>query len=596
MTALIVGILLLFIAPAIAGLVVRSRVAWGFVDGFILVSIGGLCLFHVLPEALPALGYGALLAIAGGLLLPMWAERKLHDLENTHKVVLVLALLALLLHAALDGVGLSVGRSSLSAPIVLHRVPVGLFVWWNVGRGLSRRAAWLVLFGLAAATVAGYGLGHWHAEWVESAALTWIQCLLVGSLMHILLHQPLHKGPGRVRTARAAAVGALVAAAGMLLFREEGGHGHVHDHALEHGIDLWHPFFALFTESAGPILIGFLGAGLLLKLSARTVSRAMQGRNAASSALRGVVYGLPLPICSCGVVPLYRSLISRGAPAAAALAFLIATPELGLDAVLLSFPLLGVPLTVARLIAAFAIAFLVGTFLGRKIPPAPVSEETEEEPAYPGFLGVLRYAFGDMIDHLGPWILLGLLAAVYIEPLLDPDFLAAMPDSLEVLVTVLLSTPAYVCASAATPIAAVMILSGLSPGAALAFLLAGPATNLTTFGMLRQSHGLRPALWVVAAVVGLSIGAGLVTNLVLGDLPPVALDLHEHEPSTWELIAAWIFGGLLLLSLVRNGPRRMLAQLGLAPHSHDHDHADDDHHDKDGEAACPAPEADACCG
>ncbi|MDF1660946.1 MAG: permease [Planctomycetota bacterium] len=597
MIALLLSTLLLAIAPLVAVFIEKRAKVFHFLDGFVLVAIGGLCVLHLLPEILPKIGLWAFLLLGLGALLPYWAEHKLEGLGHApERVVLILALLALLFHAMLDGLGLQISDENLklAIPVVAHRFPVGLFLWWTIGSNFGKKWGVLALSSVAGATILGYVLGQNIEPFLEGESMAWIQCLLVGSLLHILFHQPAiqsHK-PSKMASAFGAVFGICLTIAINLIPGT-----HDHDHHGEESLDLFfHTTETLFIESSGPILLGFLGAGLLMTFGSDKVAKAMKGKSRLGSATRGVVYGLPLPICSCGVVPLYKTLISKGAPPSAALAFLIATPELGLDAVLLSFPLLGADVTIARIIAAFVIALIVGVFIGGQLEgktehnddcankseasphdhshEAHHKHEDEDHDHLPkdvGLIQALRYAFIDMVDHLGPWIVAGIVAAALLQPLLGADFLSSIPAYLQIIVTVLVSAPGYVCASAATPIAAILLINGLSPGAVLAFLIAGPATNLTTFGMLKDTHGFKSAVKAIAAIVGLSIGLGFIVNAVIPPSAIQTIDMHAHEPALYEQIAAIIFAGLLLFSIFRTGPRGFLTQLGLSDiHQHQH--------------------------
>ena len=180
----------------------------------------------------------------------------------------------------------------------------------------------------------------------------------------------------------------------------------------------------LLMESAPALLIGYALAGIVpfLLTPARTSALARGSRVAQS--LRGVVFGLPLPVCSCGVLPLYESLVRRGAPAAAAIAFFVATPELGLDAVLLSVPLLGESLTIARVVAAFLVALLVALIVGRssetRTPVVDGADESEHSGSWSERIRAgLRFGFVDVFDHTMPWVVFGLVIAATVEPLLE---------------------------------------------------------------------------------------------------------------------------------------------------------------------------------
>jgi hypothetical protein len=184
----------------------------------------------------------------------------------------------------------------------------------------------------------------------------------------------------------------------------------------------------------------------------------------------------------------------------------------------------------------------------------------------------LRYGLGDTVDHTTPWIMMGLALAAFAEPLLDGEAVARVSPWIEVPVFAALGVPMYVCASGATPLVAVLLHKGVSPGAAIAFLLTGPATNLTTFGVLNSLHGKRLAVWFAAAMVVVPTLLGALVNVALPRDRPEGLHTAAHEPATMlEMVSLALLGVLVALSLVRHGPRHMVAQL-VTTSAHDHAH------------------------
>ena len=345
--------------------------------------------------------------------------------------------------------------------------------------------------------------------------------------------------------------------------------------ALEHLHATSQAFIALSVTSAPALLVGFVLAGLLSAFldPARTSWLSGSGRPA-SQALRGVGFGLPLPVCSCGVVPMYQSLVKGGAPVTAALAFLVATPELGLDAVLLSVPLLGMPLTIARVVAAFAVAVAVALVVGRGVSSSSSGEgevlSSEVRTTAERLGSGLHYGLVELVDHTLPWILVGLLLAALAEPLLDHTFLASLPPVLQVPLAALIGVPLYVCASGATPLAAVAIHKGLSTGAALTFLLAGPATNVTTFGVLSALHGRGFALrfGVVLTVTAIFVGWGV--DLVGLSVPELGHpgSTHEHGLGLFGYFSALALLVIGVASMWRQGARGMAEQILNPVHAH----------------------------
>ncbi|MEM7605429.1 MAG: permease [Myxococcota bacterium] len=328
----------------------------------------------------------------------------------------------------------------------------------------------------------------------------------------------------------------------------------------------------LFLESAPALVIGYTFAGLLpVFLSPKRLAMLSKGGRG-SQAMRGVAFGLPLPVCSCGVLPLYESIVRRGAAPAAALAFFVATPELGLDAVLLSFPLLGGSLTMARIVAAVFVAVVVAYVVRPKARPAKAApdEKVDERPLRARLISGLRFGYKEVFDHTMPWIVLGLVIAALVEPLLDHGAIATIPPWLQVPVAALVGVPVYVCASGATPLVALAMHKGLSAGAAVAFLIAGPATNVTTFGVLARLHGAR-----IAAIFGISVSVLAIlmgwTVDVVGLEGAAVLEHHPHaseHATPVSIVAAVAVGMLLLSSLFRQGPRGLVRQITEPIHSH----------------------------
>ena len=254
----------------------------------------------------------------------------------------------------------------------------------------------------------------------------------------------------------------------------------------------------------------------------------------------------------------------------------------------LSLSLLGTEVTLARVAAAFALALIVGRLVGARTPLRVATVEPEAEQRPP--LGQrirdgLRYGFGDMVDSTGPWILVGLAMAAAADPLLDAELLAGLPQGLQVPLFALIGMPIYVCASGSTPFVAVLLAKGVSPGAAIAFLLTGPATNLTTFGVLSQLHGRGAALLFAATTVVFAVALGFGVDLVLSSGAAAALpDLHDHQATALQIGCLAALGALYLVSLFRQGVRGFVGQV-IAPHSHGDeaagcaDHCHDDGHD-----------------
>lgn len=611
-------LLLSFVALALGPLLVvlARRHAWSTiaVDAFCVVSISGFALLHLLPECVQQAGWLALPLALAGFLAPMLAERGLHrDNPHLRSIVLFLAVLFMAAHATLDGFFLADGahqhhehapgaehdHGTTAWAIILHRIPEGFGIWWIVPRTLGLRAAILVTLVSVGTTVFGYFLGESVLSATSQRGLALLQALLAGSLLHVVLHAhvPAPRDQGRWHFA---SVGGAAAAVLVLNFV-------IHDHFP--GSDADAParvFVRLAAESAPALLIAYVLVGLCHAFVPAGWLQRMTRGNPFTQALRGVAVGLPLPVCSCGVLPIYRELVRQKASLAAALAFLVATPELEIAAVLLTWQLMGGEIALTRVamaaLLALGVGLLVGSLAGSGRPtdgePAGSLPESPRGPIGRRLLEALRFGYGPAVDNTATWILMGLLLSAMLVPYVDPEWLAALPAGLDVPTAALVGLPLYVCATGSTPLAAILLAKGLSPGAVLALLLTGPATNLTTFGVLGRLHGRRIAILFAAAMWLGAVLLGYAVNWLLPAAvaePAAAAVGHDHAREPLELLLLAVLGAVFLLSLLRQGVRPFLERLFESPANVGHEHAaaccaDGDHaHGHDHAAAIRPP-------
>jgi uncharacterized membrane protein YraQ (UPF0718 family) len=330
-------------------------------------------------------------------------------------------------------------------------------------------------------------------------------------------------------------------------------------------------FLSLALDSAPALLVAFVAAGVAYAFIPAAGLSWLRRGGPLRQAGAGMLLGLPLPVCSCGVVPLYQGLVKQGVPTAAAVAFLVATPELGIDAVLLSLPLLGAEITLVRVGAAVLVAVVVAVLMARRLGASAPRRELPQAPAAAPAVSRWRLAVqtgaGEVVDHTAPWILVGLAVAALLAPLLDGSWITRLPPVVDVLVFAALGVPLYICASASTPLVAVLVAAGVSPGAGLALLITGPATNVATFGVLARMHGRSFATAFAMAMTTCSVVLGVLVNRLLPTLavPAVgAADPERHGPWAW---GALVLVALLVLgSVARRGPRAFVGELRLTPH------------------------------
>lgn len=299
----------------------------------------------------------------------------------------------------------------------------------------------------------------------------------------------------------------------------------------------WH----ILLDASPFMLFGFLVAGLMRAFVPSDLVAKYLGTKGPGSVIKAAVLGAPLPLCSCSVLPAAAGLRSQGASKGATASFLVATPETGVDSIAASYALLDPFMTVLRPVAAVLTAILAGLGVNlfdrdtpsRKNPiPATTSfTQTASAPAcdcgcdnarqtkkafWPRLKQGLQHSFGDILADIGGWFLAGVVLAGAITALLPPDALETWLGSgpWPMLAAVAVAVPLYVCATASTPLAAALVLKGLSPGAALVFLLAGPATNAATLTVLGKLLGKRATTIYLGSIVLASLGLGLFTDWV----------------------------------------------------------------------------------
>ncbi len=319
--------------------------------------------------------------------------------------------------------------------------------------------------------------------------------------------------------------------------------------------------WTVFVESAPYMLFGFFIAGILsVFLKPEKVARYFGGRGVRPVVLAALA-GVPIPLCSCGVIPAAAGLKKQGASRSATLSFLISTPETGMDSIPITYALMDPLMAVVRPVAAFFTAVVAGlaeSLFGRKDlpdaqPPGPQisSRQSPGQPLFERVTAGLRYAFGELLGDIGPWFLFGVVLAGLIITLVPDDLIGGYLGNplLAMGVMLVAGIPMYVCATSSTPIAAALILKGLNPGAALVFLLAGPATNVATLSMVSGLLGKRSVVIYLSAIVGCSFVMGLLVDFLYAtfQLQPTAIAGQAAEliPDWLKTGAAFVLIGLL---------------------------------------------------
>ncbi|BCA91002.1 SO_0444 family Cu/Zn efflux transporter [Vreelandella aquamarina] len=318
------------------------------------------------------------------------------------------------------------------------------------------------------------------------------------------------------------------------------------------------------------LLLGLVIAGLIKAwLPERLLQRWMGGRGL-GSIVRAAVIGMPLPLCSCGAIPTAIALHRGGAGRGPTTSFLISTPGVGVDSILLTSVLLGPLMAVVRVAGALVTAIVTGLLVGftrdaAKASPTVASggccsssgchdhHANANEPE--GLKAGLRYAFSDLLDDISAWMFAGLLLAGVLVTLVPPDTLAQFSGGILALILMaVVGIPLYICAAAATPVAAGLLLAGISPGMALVFLLAGPITSLATLAILRRELGNTALTVYLVCVLTVTVLVGWLFDAAVG---MAGWNPVEQASQVQELLPHWLeWLALAVLALVAIRPVR----------------------------------------
>jgi len=295
---------------------------------------------------------------------------------------------------------------------------------------------------------------------------------------------------------------------------------------------------AFYHEMAMYLVFGLLIAAVLHVLFPEAWVRKYLGNNSTGSVFKATLFGVPLPICSCGVVPVATSLRNSGASRGATVSFLIATPQIGADSFLMTYSLLGWVFGVFRIVAAFITALVAGLLVNRFSAhdlDTTISQVTEnpQETTLVRLKTLPYYLIFELLGPIANTLLLGIVLAGIISASIPQGFLESSTFSgnlTSMLAMMAIGVPLYVCASASTPVAAALIMKGLSPGAALVFLLTGPATNAMTLAIVPKIVGKSAAMIYLLSICGVSLALGGLLNILTDHYGfPAIISAHQHD-------------------------------------------------------------------
>lgn len=324
-------------------------------------------------------------------------------------------------------------------------------------------------------------------------------------------------------------------------------------------------FIQLVGEMAPYLLLGFFLAGLMHAF----IPGRFYARYLSAGSFRSVIYaalfGIPLPLCSCGVIPTAMSLRREGASKGAVVSFLIATPQTGVDSIIATYGLMGLPFAIVRPLAALVTAVFGGAAAMGKDGAASSSRGSEAEDDRPhGFMNriveAFRYGYVTMMQDIGKWLVIGLVVAALITICIPTEWFSVFKGNTfaSMLLVLCIAVPMYVCATGSIPIAVALMMKGLTPGAALVLLMAGPACNIASMLVVRKVLGTRTLVTYILSIIAGAVLFGsmvdwlqfhgtvdFLANLTAGD----ACCCTEHL-SWFSRVCAAVLAALLVNALV----------------------------------------------
>ena len=373
-------------------------------------------------------------------------------------------------------------------------------------------------------------------------------------------------------------------------------------------LNLLNNIWLVFLDTAFWLLIGLLAAGVVKSFIAEDTMKRWVGGHGIGSILRAALFGAPLPLCSCGVLPAAIGLRRAGASKEATVSFLISTPETSIDSVAVTYALMGPVMAIFRPLAALFNAVATGlltTLVADETIPEKISSSLAAEksccssetrqpevvsssccstksepehvesrssccstdkavkPAPNKFMLVLSYAGAELLDDISTWLAIGIVLAGIMLTFIPPDWLAQWGGGFTaMLVMLVVGVPMYICAVASTPVAAGFLLAGVSPGAVLVFLLVGPATNIASFALLKRELGLKVTAMYLFGLSIFSLMMGLLLEWLLKVQGWQIEASLGHAHTMLPGVVSWVSAFILILLAIKPLRRALFPQLG----------------------------------
>ena len=347
---------------------------------------------------------------------------------------------------------------------------------------------------------------------------------------------------------------------------------------MEIVFDFFNSLIELSNAMAIYILFGLIFAGILHELVPQSLVTKHLGNGNISSVIKATLFGIPLPVCSCGVIPLAASIKKNGASKGATLSFLISTPITGVDSIMATYGIFGFIFTLYRIISSMIIAIVAGLVINvfdkkeeKQTQKFSLSKNTNtlnsKTATFSSFslkdeanmkkqtqkfslLRALKYSFGTLLNDISRPLFFGLILGAIISTIIPENLSAVLLEHVWIsyLIVVIIAVPMYVCATASLPIAAALMLSGVSAGAAFVFLSAGPATNIVTMGVVKKMLGSKSLYIYIASIVigSLAFGLGLDYIFDISNINPSSLINIEENSNFFTILSSLVLWAFIL--------------------------------------------------
>ncbi len=331
---------------------------------------------------------------------------------------------------------------------------------------------------------------------------------------------------------------------------------------LKASADLW-------LAVAPYLLLGLFVAGILHAFLGSDFIAHHLGRGRFASVLKATLLGIPLPLCSCGVIPVAASLRKEGASRSATLSFLVSTPTTGVDSIAATYSLMGPLFAIFRPVAAFFSGILIGlldaVFNPEKISKRPVHHHDTISTGFK-IKEVFQYGFFELAEDIGKWLLFGVIIGGILTVVIPENLILRHFSNplVHFVIMLVIAIPLYVCATGSIPIAAALIQKGFAPGAALVFLIAGPATNTVTLSFVWSKLGKKAFYFYLSSIIIVSFVVGWLFDLLWFRLGGDIAFVHHHSKLLPPVLT--ITSGVVLLILVLRGlihTRKEIADMKL---------------------------------